>query len=60
MQKLRLLLGVGLLATLLAVGPVACGDDDEDENGGNGEPTATEEPADGDQTPADGDQTPEE
>ncbi len=41
MRKLQLVLGIGLLATFLALGPIACGDD-EDENGGNGEPTATE------------------
>lgn len=40
MRKYWLLLAVGLLATMLAISAVACGDD-EDEDGGA--PTATEE-----------------
>lgn len=71
MRRLRLILGVGLLAIMLSVGVVAC-DDDEDngDNGDNGEPTAEETMDDGaddgdmaDETPADdmsGDETPEE
>ena len=57
MRRNRLLLGVALLVAVLAIGAVACGDDDDngdnggepeatemidDENGG-GEPEATEE-----------------
>lgn len=42
MRKHWLLLIVGLLSAVLAIGAVACGDD-EDEDGGE-EPTATEEP----------------
>jgi hypothetical protein len=48
MRRLRLILGIGMLATVLTVGVVACGDD-EDDNGGSTTPVATE-PADGDAT----------
>ncbi len=65
MRRLRLLLGIGMLATVLTVGVVAC-DDDEDTNGDDATAVPTE-PADngdvGDETPADdqaADETPAE
>lgn len=55
MRRLRLILGIGMLATVLTVGVVAC-DDDEDDNGGDATavPTVPADDADADGE-ADGD-----
>lgn len=42
MRKIWLFLGVTLLGAMLALGAVACGDDDDDDNGTSDTPTATE------------------
>lgn len=60
MKKIWILLGIALLGAVLALGAVACGDDDEDSN--DESPTATEAMADetpiADETPA-ADETPD-
>ena len=61
MRKNVLLLGAGLLTSVVLGLGIACGDDDDD-GGTNGVATATEPagtPADGLDTPADATETPE-
>jgi hypothetical protein len=61
MKRIWMLAGVCLLTAALAVGVIACGDDDEDDDGNGGEPTAMETMADEtpmDETPMEG-ETPE-
>ena len=65
MRKYWMFIGVAIIAGALALGAIACGDDDDDSNGAGAEPTATaqeaapteppagETPTDG-ETPADG------
>ena len=48
MKTKWLLIGVALLTAVLAIGAIACSDDDEDDDA----PTATEGPADDDAAPA--------
>ena len=43
MRRIWLLLGIALLGAILALGAIACGDDDEGDDGGS--PTATEQAA---------------
>ncbi len=52
MRKNWLLIAIGLLVAVLAIGAVACNDDGDDNGDGEAVPTATVEPVDGDTTDA--------